>query len=48
MQIKFDPSGYSVNLSEEVRLWAADYGSEMMDAGELIHLAARSLHTRGR
>jgi hypothetical protein len=40
MQIRFDPSGYSVNLSEEVQLWAAEYGSEMMDAGELIHLAA--------
>lgn len=40
MQVVFASSGLAVDLSEEVVSWASAAGSGMMDAGELLHLAA--------
>lgn len=39
MEVTFTPSGYTVILHNIVQVWAADFMSGMMDAGELLHLA---------
>jgi hypothetical protein len=40
MQLTFTPSGYTLDLPDIVQEWSASFGSSMMDAGELQHLAA--------
>jgi len=39
MELTFTPSGYTVEIPDIVQEWSMAFGSSMMDAGELQHLA---------
>jgi|SRR5579859_478235 len=39
MRVTFSPSGYAVEVPDELAAMAEQAGSPMMDAGELLHLA---------
>jgi hypothetical protein len=40
MELRFDPSGIAVQLPNAVQEWSQQFASSMMDAEELLHLAA--------